>query len=113
MTTIGSTEPSSTTTSTTTMATTASTTTTTTTEPITTTMVPEENLNNPPRIKVRLAKLAVTAGKPFNHTVPMETFYDSEDGTNLKLELLDKYEKPLDAKSWIQFNAQSRSLYGL
>lgn len=64
-------------------------------------------------IKARLVKLAVTAGKPFNHIVPLDTFYDAEDGTNLKLELLDKYEKPLEAKSWIQFNAETRNIYGL
>lgn len=64
-------------------------------------------------IKARLAKLAVTAGKPFSHIVPMDTFYDTEDGTNLKLELLDKYERPLEAKSWIQYNTESRTIYGL
>ncbi|XP_031617660.1 dystroglycan isoform X3 [Contarinia nasturtii] len=92
-----------TTSSTTTLAT------TTTTEAY----VEPENVNNVPVIKARLAKLAVTAGKPFNHIVPLDTFYDTEDGTNLKLELLDKYEKPLEAKSWIQFNAETRNIYGL
>lgn len=83
--------------------------TTTTTEAY----VEPEIINNAPLIKARLVKLAVTAGKPFTHIVPLETFYDVEDGTNLKLELLDKYEKPLEAKSWIQFNAETRSIYGL
>lgn len=75
--------------------------------------VEPEIVNNAPLIKARLVKLAVTAGKPFTHIVPLETFYDAEDGTNLKLELLDKYEKALEAKSWIQFNAETRSIYGL
>lgn len=87
----------------------------TTTVPTTTTeaYIEPENVNNAPMIKARLAKLAVTAGKPFNHIVPMDTFYDSEDGTNLKLELLDKHERPLEAKSWIQYNAETRNIYGL
>lgn len=90
-------------------------TTPTTTIPTTTTeaYVEPESINNAPVIKARLAKLAVTAGKPFNHIVPLETFYDAEDGTNLKLELLDKHERPLEAKSWIQFNAEARNIYGL
>ncbi|XP_031640809.1 dystroglycan-like isoform X2 [Contarinia nasturtii] len=83
--------------------------TTTTTE----TYVEPENVNNVPVIKERLAKIAVTAGKPFNNIVPLDIFYITEDGTNLKLELLDKYEKPLEAKSWIQFNAETRNIYGL
>lgn len=99
-------------TTTTPLATTASTTPTTTVQ-TTEAYVEPENINNPPLIKARLVKLAVTAGKPFNHIVPLETFYDPEDGTNLKLELLDKHEKPLEAKSWIQFNAETRNIYGL
>lgn len=98
-----------------TITTTPSTTTTTTTTPIPTTTeyIEPENVNNAPMIKARLVKLAVTAGKPFNHIVPLETFYDNEDGTNLKLELLDKSERPLEAKSWIQFNPETRNIYGL
>lgn len=75
--------------------------------------VEPENVNSAPVIKARLAKLAVTAGKPFNHIVPLDTFYDAEDGTNLKLELLDKHERPLESKSWIQFNTETRNIYGL
>lgn len=94
----------------------ATTTASTTQTPITTVQTTEayvEPENSPPMIKARLAKLAVTAGKPFNHIVPLDTFYDPEDGSNLKLELLDKYEKPLESKSWIQFNAETRNIYGL
>lgn len=97
------------TTSTTTPLPTTTTIQTTTTEAY----IEPENINNAPVIKSRLVKLAVTAGKPFNHIVPLSTFYDAEDGTNLKLELLDKQERPLEAKSWIQFNAETRNIYGL
>lgn len=90
---------------------------TTTTEritiPIITTEAEPEVINNPPVIKNRLAKLVATAGKQFNHTIPLDTFYDIEDGNNLKLTLLDKYDQPLDAKSWIQFNPDTREIYAL
>lgn len=69
--------------------------------------------NNPPVIKSRLAKLPVTAGKPFSIIIPDETFEDVEDGRNLKLELLDKQERPLESKSWIQYNSDKREIYGL
>lgn len=107
---------------TTTIPTTTSTTTTTTTTPkptTTTTMEPSteyiepEPTNSPPLIKNRLPKQPVTAGKPFSFIVPSETFYDSEDGTNLRLELFDKAGNTLKPTSWIQFNPDNKEIYGL
>jgi len=49
----------------------------------------------------------------YSLVVPLETFYDNEDGTNLKLELFDKNENPLKANSWIQLNPETREIYGL
>lgn len=72
-----------------------------------------ESINNAPVIKSRLAKLPVTSGKPFSQIIPLETFFDAEDGFNLKLELLDKHDGPLDGKSWIQLNSEKREIYGL
>lgn len=72
-----------------------------------------EIVNSAPTIRARLQKFVVTAGKPFNHIVPLDTFYDAEDGATLKLELLDKHENPLEEKSWIQFNPETRDIYGL
>lgn len=46
-------------------------------------------------------------------TIPMETFFDVEDGTNLKLTLLDKTDQPLKSSSWIQFDEAKREVYGL
>lgn len=43
----------------------------------------------------------------------METFFDAEDGTNLKLTLLDKNDQPLKSNSWIQFDENKREVYGL
>ncbi|XP_037036566.1 uncharacterized protein LOC119074510 isoform X2 [Bradysia coprophila] len=86
----------------------------TTNRPTTTTeYIEPEPVNYPPAIKNRMQKLAVTAGKPFSIIVPIETFFDNEDGTNLKLSLTDKNDNPLKQNSWIQFNAENREIYGL
>ncbi|KAH8369948.1 hypothetical protein KR093_001533 [Drosophila rubida] len=69
--------------------------------------------NSTPIIKMRLQKLAVTSGKAFSFVVPMETFYDAEDQSNLRLELTDKDGHELKPSSWLQFNADKRELYGL
>ncbi|XP_058065807.1 serine-rich adhesin for platelets [Anopheles bellator] len=112
-----------TTTTTTTAATTttkakSSTVTTTTTEaPTTTTTVLTTELDEPtnlsPIIKNRIPKQAIIAGKVFNYQIPLETFYDNEDGNNLRLELLDGREQPLKHYSWIQFNVDTKEIYGL
>lgn len=60
-----------------------------------------------------MPKQPVTAGKPFSLIVPIETFFDTEDGTTLKLALTDKNDNPLKPNSWIQFNPESREIYGL
>lgn len=60
-----------------------------------------------------MPKQPVTAGKPFSFQVPLETFFDTEDGTNLKLALLDRADNDLKSNSWIQFNAETREIYGL
>ncbi|KAL7737620.1 hypothetical protein ACLKA6_007729 [Drosophila palustris] len=69
--------------------------------------------NSVPIIKMRLQKLAVTSGKAFSFVVPMETFHDAEDQTNLRLELTDKDGHELKSTSWLQFNSDKRELYGL
>ena len=73
----------------------------------------EEIFNTKPMIKSRLPKQPVTAGKVFSLIVPRELFIDNEDGTNLRLELLDKNEQALPQNSWIQFNPEKREIYGL
>ncbi|XP_059609916.1 uncharacterized protein LOC132257147 [Phlebotomus argentipes] len=72
-----------------------------------------EAVNKPPVIRNRLPKQALTAGKPFSLHVPLETFYDDEDRNNLQLALYDKNDHPLKANSWIQFNVDTREIYGL
>uniref|UniRef100_A0A336M1T5 Dystroglycan 1 n=1 Tax=Culicoides sonorensis TaxID=179676 RepID=A0A336M1T5_CULSO len=84
------------------------------TEMATTTVEPEpEERNTQPMLRNRLPKTAVTAGKWFKVNVSEENFYDAEDGTNLRLDFLDKNEHPLKANSWIQFNPIRREIYGL
>ncbi|XP_055371649.1 uncharacterized protein LOC129605753 isoform X2 [Condylostylus longicornis] len=79
-----------------------------------TTIVPSsEPTNLIPIIKNRIPKLPVTAGKAFTFRVPEETFFDHEDSTNLKLELLDFSNNELKPNSWIQYNSLKREIYGL
>ncbi|XP_021699187.1 uncharacterized protein LOC5577287 isoform X2 [Aedes aegypti] len=107
------------TTSTTTTATTSTTTTTTTTPAPTTTSTTvattelDEPTNMYPIIRNRIQKQAIIAGKVFSLTVPLDTFQDTEDGNNLRLELFDSHGNPLKNNSWIQFNAETREIYGL
>uniref|UniRef100_W8AKX1 Dystroglycan 1 n=1 Tax=Ceratitis capitata TaxID=7213 RepID=W8AKX1_CERCA len=69
--------------------------------------------NTPPMIRTRLQKFAVTSGKAFTYSVPADTFYDTEDLTNLRLDLTDKDGRELKASSWLQFNPETHVLYGL
>lgn len=110
---ITSTESTTTTTTTTEAAPTTPTATTTTTPATTTEYIEPEPLNNPPLIRNRLPKLPVTAGKSFTSVVPLETFFDTEDGTNLRLTLLDRNDHELKANSWVQYNPETREIYGL
>ncbi|XP_030373916.1 uncharacterized protein LOC115623622 isoform X1 [Scaptodrosophila lebanonensis] len=75
--------------------------------------VEPHNENSAPIIKTRLQKLAVTSGKAFTFLVPEDTFFDTEDLKNLRLELTDKDGQELKHNSWLQFNAEKRELYGL
>ncbi|XP_058975900.1 uncharacterized protein LOC101889778 isoform X1 [Musca domestica] len=85
--------------------------------PSTTSAIPEDIEpiveNTPPMIKSRLQKLAVTSGKSFKFAIPEDTFYDAEDMTNLRLELTDKEGRELKSNSWLQFNAETKEVYGL
>ncbi|XP_055535908.1 uncharacterized protein LOC129724776 isoform X2 [Wyeomyia smithii] len=108
--------------STTTITTEASTVpmTTTTSVPATTTSATvatitelDEPTNLYPIIKNRIPKMAIIAGKVFTLAVPLDTFHDTEDGNNLRLDLYDAHGYPLKNNSWIQFNVETREIYGL
>ncbi|XP_075166211.1 dystroglycan isoform X2 [Haematobia irritans] len=85
--------------------------------PVSTSAVPDyiepKMENTPPMIKSRLQKFAVTSGKSFKFSIPEDTFYDAEDMTNLRLELTDKEGRELKSNSWLQFNAETKEVYGL
>lgn len=91
----------------------STTTTTTTTTPSTTTVEVVEERNSKPEIKNRVQIQRVTAGKFFKIVIPEDTFYDKEDGTKLKLALLDRNEEPIIKSAWIQFDEVNRVIYGL
>lgn len=42
-----------------------------------------------------------------------DTFYDPEDGTDLKLSLITYERKELDPKYWLQFDAKNQEFYGV
>lgn len=92
---------------------TTTTTTTTTATPSTTTTELVEETNSKPEIKNRVPMQRVTAGKFFKIMIPEETFYDKEDGSKLKLVLLDRNMDPIIKSAWIQFDDVNRVIYGL
>ncbi|XP_044746043.1 uncharacterized protein LOC123307700 isoform X2 [Coccinella septempunctata] len=69
--------------------------------------------NEPPYIENRLKRKNVVAGKIFRFVIPEDTFKDSEDNYDLKLEFLDSDENTITANSWCQFNPHRREIYGL
>lgn len=69
--------------------------------------------NTPPLILTRLPKINVTAGKYFSTIVPENVFFDNEDATNLRLEFHDKDGHEMTHNSWVQFNSETREIYGL
>uniref|UniRef100_A0A182MJB9 Dystroglycan 1 n=1 Tax=Anopheles culicifacies TaxID=139723 RepID=A0A182MJB9_9DIPT len=73
----------------------------------------DEPTNLPPTIRNRIPKQAIPAGKIYRYQISLETFYDNEDGNNLQLELLDSHDQPLKTTSWIQFNEDTKEIYGL
>uniref|UniRef100_A0A182QLM1 Dystroglycan 1 n=1 Tax=Anopheles farauti TaxID=69004 RepID=A0A182QLM1_9DIPT len=112
-TTTTTTEAPTTTTSTTTTTTTTTEATTTTTFTVPPVTELDEPTNLPPIIRNRIPKQAIPAGKVFRYQVPLETFSDNEDGNNLRLELLDSRDQPLKPSSWMQFNEDTKEIYGL
>lgn len=86
-----------------------STTLTTTTEAY----VPEP-ANNPPIVRARLQSIVLFAGKTFHQHLSAETFYDQEDGENLKWELLDRHDRPAsESFPWLRFAPDTHIIHGL
>lgn len=72
-----------------------------------------ETRNFPPTLQNRLKRIAVTAGTVFSFFIPKDTFSDAEDGSELKLEFLDREGIPINKDSWCQFNSSKKEIYGL
>lgn len=45
--------------------------------------------------------------------MPQDTFYDPEDGTELKLSLLSIERSKLDSRHWLQFDSKNQEFYGV
>lgn len=92
---------------------TSSTTTTASSSSLETNLIVIKSEKSAPIIKTRLQKFAVTSGKPFKQVIPEGTFYDNEDFSNLRLDISDRYGHALKENSWLQFNPDTKELYGL
>lgn len=79
----------------------------------TTEYIETEVKNFPPNVRKRLDRMAVRAGKLFTYTLPKDTFWDMEDGDDLKYEVMTVDREPLRKDSWLQFNPEKREFYGL
>lgn len=42
-----------------------------------------------------------------------DTFYDPEDGNDLKLKLLTTERNPLDQYHWLQFDSKNQEFFGI
>lgn len=73
----------------------------------------DDEVNNKPYVAKRMKKLQAIAGKTFTHTIEDSIFDDQEDGKDLKIQLLDKNEQPLQSNSWIKFDPKKQEIYGL
>lgn len=88
--------------------------------------IPEESLptsarprpdgpNSKPRLRTRIQKLGIIAGKVFQYVIPENTFTDAEDGStkHLNLMLYSPNSSALSVSSWVQFDKRNQMIYGL
>jgi neurexin len=71
--------------------------------------------NKPPELVNPMRKVVVRLGTYFSVVIPQDTFYDYEDGNtrSLSLRLTTSSGTLVDLASFIQFNGQTQTLYGL
>ena len=71
-------------------------------------------LNKGPVTQRELSPLTARLCERLEYLIPVETFYDSEDGftSNLSLSLLQSNGKPLGQDFWIFFNTSSQTIIG-
>lgn len=69
--------------------------------------------NYPPLTRNQVDRVNAMVGQLLVFQVPLDTFYDPEDKTDLKLSLLTSERKPLDPRHWLQFDSKNREFYGI
>lgn len=81
----------------------------------TTTYSPAPDSNKSPEIRNPIDQVNAWVGTYFEVKIPVDTFYDREDGTadKLRLTLKKTPKEPVSETSWIQFNSTIQLLYGL
>lgn len=74
---------------------------------------PHTTKNYPPMPRNQVDRVNASVNQLLVFKVPVDTFYDPEDTTDLKLSLLSNDRTPLDPKHWLQFDAKNQEFYGI
>lgn len=74
---------------------------------------PQFNKNFAPVPRNQVDRVNAVVGQLLLFKVPQDTFYDPEDGTELKLSLLSIERSKLDARHWLQFDSKNQEFYGV
>lgn len=74
---------------------------------------PSISKNYPPVTRNQVDRVNATVGQLLIFQVPLDTFYDPEDGVSLTLSLLTSERKKLDQRHWLQFDSKNREFYGI
>lgn len=69
--------------------------------------------NYPPLTRNQVDRVNAVVGNLLVFQVPLDTFYDPEDKTDLKLSLLTSERKKLHSDHWLQFDSKNREFYGI
>lgn len=69
--------------------------------------------NYPPVPRNQVDRVNATVGHLLVYKVPLDTFYDPEDNTDLNLKLMTIDRQELDPKHWLQFDNKNREFYGI
>lgn len=78
-------------------------------------MPPSSKENFPPTVKNPIDRISAVVGQLLTFKVPMDTFYDPEDFTDLKMSLVhgDDRKTTLEESNWLQFDAKNQEFYGV
>lgn len=69
--------------------------------------------NFAPTTRNQVDRVNATVGHLLVYKVPADTFYDPEDGNDLKLKLLTTERNPLEQFHWLQFDAKNHEFFGV